>query len=61
MKRMFSRANDNEGLPCKKLKFFKGGSFFNKKTVQIKVDSSPQGAEIFINNQNYINFRNLNY
>ena len=28
-------------------------SFFNKKTVQIKVDSSPQGAEIFINNQNY--------
>ena len=28
-------------------------SFFNKKTVEIKVDSSPQGAEIFINNQNF--------
>jgi len=28
-------------------------SFFNKKTVEIKVDSFPQGAQIFINNQNY--------
>jgi hypothetical protein len=28
-------------------------SFFNKKTVEIKVDSFPQGAEIFINNQNF--------
>ena len=28
-------------------------SFFNKKTVEIKVDSFPQGAEIIINNQNF--------
>jgi hypothetical protein len=28
-------------------------SFFNKKTVEINVDSFPRGAEIFINNQNY--------
>ena len=26
-------------------------AFFNKKTVEIKVDSSPQGAEIYINDQ----------
>ena len=28
-------------------------SFFNKKTVEIKIDSFPQGAEIIINNQNF--------
>ena len=28
-------------------------SFFNKKTVEIKIDSFPQGAEIVINNQSF--------
>lgn len=28
-------------------------SFFNHKTVELAIDSSPQGAEIFINQQSY--------
>lgn len=33
--------------------FLSSCSFFNKKTVELGVDSFPQGAEIFVNDQYY--------